>query len=89
MEFILLLLLSFFIEAIIIWQYTANLFIPKRSVSSNLLCLSTIYFALFLFALFRQTWLNAALFWGANFLFIFIQFKVRIPAIFFHTSLPI
>lgn len=87
MEFILLLLLSFFIEAIIIWQYTANLFIPKRSVSSNLLCLSTIYFALFLFALFRQTWLNAALFWGANFLFIFIQFKVRIPAIFFHTSL--
>lgn len=29
MEFILLLLLSFFIEAIIIWQYTANLFIQN------------------------------------------------------------
>ena len=48
MEHILILFFSFFIESMITWLYTGNLFLSKRSALSRVLMLGTLYFLLFL-----------------------------------------
>lgn len=87
MEQTLLLFLSFFIESIIIWQYTSSLFIPKYSVWSRLILLIALYIMLFFFSLFRQSYLNLILFLGTNILFLYIQFKLTLPLILFHSAI--
>ena len=37
MEHTLLLFFSFFIESVIVWQYAANLFLPKHSAKLRIL----------------------------------------------------
>ena len=54
MEHILILFFSFFIESMITWLYTGNLFLSKRSALSRVLMLGTLYFLLFLFSLLQQ-----------------------------------
>lgn len=72
MEHILILFFSFFIESMITWLYTGNLFLSKRSALSRVLMLGTLYFLLFLFSLLQQPYLNLLLFCVANILFLFI-----------------
>ena len=84
MEHILILFFSFFIESMITWLYTGNLFLSKRSALSRVLMLGTLYFLLFLFSLLQQPYLNLLLFCVANILFLFIQFKLTLPLAFFH-----
>ena len=54
MEHILILFFSFFIESMITWLYTGNLFLSKRSALSRVLMLGTLYFLLFLFSLLQH-----------------------------------
>lgn len=84
MEHILILFFSFFVESMITWLYTGNLFLSKRSALSRVLMLGTLYFLLFLFSLLQQPYLNLLLFCVANILFLFIQFKLTLPLAFFH-----
>ena len=44
MEYIILLIFSFFTEAVILWQYAASLFSPSHSGKKRLTLLSVLYF---------------------------------------------
>lgn len=87
MERTLLLFFSFFVEAIIIWQYTSALFIPKHSTKIRVLFLSVLYFGLFLCALFQHMFLNLILFFGSNILFFVLYFKLTFSSVLFHSSI--
>lgn len=87
MEQTLLLLFSFFIEAIIIWQYTSNLFVPSHSLQMRLTLLGVLYTALFLLSLFRNTGLNIAAYFLVNIAFLFTQYKVKLPLALFHSAI--
>ncbi len=82
-----LLFLSFIIEAIVLWQYTSKLFIPKHSAKTRVLFLSALYFALFIFSLFQNLFLNMILFLGANLLFFTMHFSLKFSYAFFHASI--
>ena len=43
MEYIILLIFSFFTEAVILWQYAASLFSPSHSGKKRLTLLSVLY----------------------------------------------
>ena len=58
MEYIILLIFSFFTEAVILWQYAASLFSPSHSGKKRLTLLSVLYVLLFFLSLLGQTWLN-------------------------------
>ena len=49
MEYIILLIFSFFTEAVILWQYAASLFSPSHSGKKRLTLLSVLYVLLFFF----------------------------------------
>lgn len=87
MERNLLLFFSFFIEAIILWQYTSILFIPKHSVKTRALFLCALYFLLFCFSLFHNAVLNAFLFLGANVFFFLINFLLPFSSALLHSSI--
>ncbi|MCH5344189.1 MAG: GHKL domain-containing protein [Acetatifactor sp.] len=77
---------SYTVEAIILLQYTSNLFVPRYS-SKKLFALISLYFTLFIVALFEQTWLNAVMFLGANFIFIITQYNIKWHLALLHSSL--
>lgn len=87
MERILLLIFTFSIEAIILWQYSASLFAPVRpgKIRTSLLC--AFYIALFLISLFGISWLNVATYFLVNLVFLFTQFQVGFMTAFFHSAL--
>lgn len=87
MEQIILLSFSFFIEAIIVWQYTSNLFIPSHSLRMRLALVCSLYTALFLLSLFENTGLNIAAYFLVNIAFLFTQFKVKLPLALFHSAI--
>lgn len=87
MEHALLLFFSYFVEAIIVWQYTANLFVPKHTVKPRLLFLTVLYAIMFVFSLFRLSYLNASLFLGMNMLFFSTQFWLTWSNVLFHTAM--
>lgn len=62
MEHIVLLLFSFFTEAVILWQYTSNLFTSSYGSKIGLALLSALYTILFLLSLLKQTGLNVVSF---------------------------
>ena len=51
MEYIILLIFSFFTEAVILWQYAASLFSPSHSGKKRLTLLSVLYVLLFFLSL--------------------------------------
>ena len=53
---------SFLVEAVILWQYTSTLFIPKQRVRTRLLFLCVLYLILFAVSIFDYKWLNALLY---------------------------
>ena len=87
MEHIILLFFSFFIEAVILWQYVSNLFSPSHSSKIRLAILSTLYTILFLFSLLRQTWLNIISFFVINTAFLYMLFKLKLLLALFHSAI--
>ncbi len=82
-----LLLFSFFIEAIIMWQYTSNLFVPLHSLQTRLALLSILYTILFLLSLFGNIVLNIAAYFLVNSAFLFTQFKLKLPLALFYSAI--
>ncbi|VUX41074.1 Uncharacterised protein [Blautia luti] len=77
MEHIILLVFTFFTEAVILWQYTSSLFSPCYSTKIRLALLSIFYTILFLLSLPGQTWLNIFSFFIINTIFLYILFKLK------------
>lgn len=78
---------SFLVEAIILWQYTSRLFLPKRSSKENLLVLSLLYLFLFGASLFEKPSLNAVFFLIVNFIFLITQCQIKWYLALFHSAI--
>jgi hypothetical protein len=78
---------SFLVEAIILWQYSSNLFSAKRKSGINLIVLSGLYFMLFFVSLFESIWLNVTLYFLFNFVFLVTQYYLNWYTALFHSSI--
>lgn len=78
---------SFLVEAIILWQYSSNLFSAKRKLLVKLIALCCLYFILFFCSLFESIWLNVAFYFLLNFIFLVIQFYLNWYTALFHSSI--
>ena len=87
MEHIVLLLFSFFTEAVILWQYTSNLFTSSYGSKIRLALLSTLYTILFLLSLLKQTGLNVVSFFVFNTVFLYVLFKLKLLLALFHSAI--
>ena len=87
MEHIVLLLFSFFTEAVILWQYTSNLFTSSYGSKIRLALLSALYTILFLLSLLKQTGLNIVSFFVFNTVFLYVLFKLKLLLALFHSAI--
>ena len=87
MEHIVLLLFSFFTEAVILWQYTSNLFTSSYGSKIRLALLSALYTILFLLSLLEQTGLNVVSFFVFNTVFLYVLFKLKLLLALFHSAI--
>lgn len=74
-------------EALILWQYSANLFIPKYSKCLTCISLLIFYSVLFCISLLDLFWLNAISFFLINFIFILILYNVKWSTALFHSAI--
>ena len=87
MEYTILLFFSFFVEAVILWQYTTCLFTPFYNSKIRLKLLTVLYSILFFISLFRRTELNIIGFFVINALFFYTSFKIRLLLAIFHSAI--
>ena len=87
MEHIVLLLFSFFTEAVILWQYTSNLFTSSYGSKIRLALLSALYTILFFLSLLKQTGLNVVSFFVFNTVFLYVLFKLKLLLALFHSAI--
>lgn len=87
MGYTILLFFSFFVEAVILWQYTTCLFTPFYNSKIRLTLLSVLYSILFFISLFRRTELNIIVFFVINALFFYTSFKIRLLLAIFHSAI--
>lgn len=80
------LLFSFLVEAIVLWQYTVTLFLPKGQTKTRLFLLCFSYFSLFVLSLFDIKWLNAFVYLLVNFLFLLSQYQLKWHSAMFHSA---
>ena len=78
---------SFLTEAIILWQYTSTLFTAKRTAKRKYIILCGLYFILFAASLLHSKFLNAALYFVFNFVFLATQYCMNAYSAFFHSSI--
>lgn len=78
---------SFLVEAIILWQYSSNLFPAKRKSGVKLIVLSSLYFILFLVSLLESIWINIILYFLLNFIFLMTQCYLNWYTALFHSSI--
>lgn len=77
---------SFLVEAVILWQYTSTLFVPKHQVQTRLFSLCTLYLILFAVSLFDYKWLNALLYLLASFIFLLTMHRLKWHLALFHAA---
>ena len=87
MEHIVLLLFSFFTEAVLLWQYTSNIFTSSYGSKIRLALLSALYTILFLLSLLKQTGLNVVSFFVFNTVFLYVLFKLKLLLALFHSAI--
>lgn len=87
MDHIVLLLFSFFTEAVILWQYASNLFTASYGSKIRLAVLSVLYTILFLLSLLEQTGLNVVSFFVFNTVFLYMMFKLKLLLALFHSAI--
>ena len=79
-------LVGYCIEGLAIWLYS-SVFVPRKSLIRRLILLSGAYLALALLSPFDLKWLNAVLYLSANFLFLFLCFRLKWYGALFHSIL--
>lgn len=73
-------------EAVILWQYSSNLFVPIRSNKRKFFLISVFYTLLFFLSLLQAFQLNLIAYFIANILFLILQFKVKLSTALFHST---
>lgn len=68
---------SFFVEAIILWQYASTLFVPKHRTKTQLILVCVLYLILFAVSLYDFKWLNASLYLLVNFIFLLTMYQLK------------
>ena len=79
--------LVFFIEAVILWQYSSILFEPKYRPATRILVLCGLYFILFAISSLQLRWLNMALYLLANFIFLVAQYNLKWHSALFYSAI--
>lgn len=77
---------SFFVEAIILWQYASTLFVPKYQTRVRLILLCTLYLIMFVVSLNNFIWLNASLYLLVNFVFLLTMYRLKWHSVLFHSA---
>ncbi len=79
-------LFCFFVEAVILWQYSSSLFSAKKRTRTRIIVLCGLYFILFFVSLYKTIWLNTALYFVLNLIFLFTQYDLNFYTGLFHSS---
>lgn len=90
-------------EAVILWQYSSNLFPPKNKKSAHkffnsadshkglekrrVLLLTLLYLLLFAVSIAEITWLNAFLYFLINFIYLYTQYQLKWFSALFHSAI--
>jgi len=77
---------SFLVEAVILWQYTSTLFVPKYREPAKLLFLCALYLILFSVSIFDYKWLNALLYLLVSFIFLITMHRLKWHLALFHAA---
>ncbi len=77
---------TFFIEAVILWQYSSNLFIARRKSYIRFIMLIIFYLIMFAISLLEHKWLNMTLYFAINFIFLFTQYDLKWYSALFHSA---
>lgn len=78
---------SYLVEAIILWQYTSNLFTDRHGTKTKLITFGILYSILFFACLLEIRWLNGSLFLLTNFIFLATQCCLKWYSAFFHSAI--
>lgn len=78
---------SFLVEAIILWQYSSNLFPVRHTPRRKLAVLCGLYFILFCVSLSEFIWINIVLYFLLNFIFLLTQCYLNWYTALFHSSI--
>lgn len=74
-------------EAVILWIYSETLFVPRHPVSVRAFTIALIFIPLFLISSFRNTGMNAVLFFSTLLIFFMTQYKICWYIALFHAVL--
>lgn len=77
---------SFFIEAIVLWQYSSSLFVASQKTRLRFAILCIFYLILFAVSILGIKWLNMILYLLVNFIFMATLFRIKWYLAFFHSS---
>ena len=77
---------AFLIEAVILWQYSSNLFTARRKPWIQFAMLFIFYFTMFAVSLLEYIWLNMALYLVMNFIFLLAQYDLKWYSALFHSA---
>ena len=77
---------GFLVEAMILWQYSCNLFPARHTRPRRLAVLCGLYFMLFCVSLSEAIWINLVLYFLLNFIFLVTQCSLNRYAAVFHSS---
>lgn len=80
-------LISYIVEAIIMWQYCNSLFIPKHSNKIRGSVLVILYSIMYLTSFLGQTWVNITVFLLLNSFFLLTQYDLKWSAVLFHSAI--
>ncbi|MDE5588390.1 MAG: GHKL domain-containing protein [Acetatifactor sp.] len=83
----LLLFFCYAVEALIMWQYSTSLFIPKRSNKMKVSALTICYFTAFLLSIYNQLFVNLLSFLLINFIFLYTQYELTYALSLFHSAI--
>ena len=78
---------SFFVEAIVLWQYASNLFDVRHKPRTNFAVLCSLYLFLFSVSLFESKWINMTLYLFINFIYLLTQYRLKWNSAFFHSTI--
>lgn len=79
-------LFGFLVEAIILWQYSSSLFSAKNRARTRFIVLCGLYFIMFFVSQYEFIWLNTALYFALNLIFLVTQYDLNFYTGLFHSA---
>lgn len=79
--------ICYLVEAVILWQCSTYLFIPRHKFKIRFVVLCILYLILFGALLFESKWLNMTLYLFANFIFLNLHFRLKWHSVLFYSAM--